>query len=119
MAPKLCASCRKMPLELFHEENDAQGITGGPELMCPPLNQMKRNAALGCDLCKILTIHTNVSNFPPQLLELQPVRMRRAIIGAQQAVTAYIGADDISITYFSRVPDQWGTYAATRRLKEY
>jgi hypothetical protein len=95
MAPKLCASCRRLPSTLFQAEHDEQGLTDGSEVYLPPLYTLRQNAADGCILCAIWTTTPSVKYLPEPLLRYRQIRLRRSQIAPHMSVTAYIDADDI------------------------
>lgn len=110
MAIKLCACCRNLPFELFQADHDEQGITGGPEIYLPPLYDLYRRAAEGCALCKIWTANPDVRSIPEIHLQSALLRLRRSKIAPHMSVTAYIGADDIFVVYFARMPPPWSKH---------
>lgn len=107
MAPRLCAFCRCLPSALFEADQDEQGLTGGPEIYLPPLHDLRRNATAGCGLCQIWTTKSSVSWIPPEYLRRVPIRLRRSVIAPHMSVTAFIGADDIFVVFFYRIPPIW------------
>lgn len=107
MAPKLCAFCRCLPSVLFEVAHDKQGLTGGPEIYLPPLHDLRRNATEGCVLCQIWTTKPSVSWLPPEHLRSVPIRLGRSVIAPHMSVTAFIGADDVFVVFFHRIPPIW------------
>lgn len=112
----LCSYCQHLELSLFRQENDGQNLPlHGPELLLRPYAVMRRFAQQGCELCTILTANSQCNDLPFWALNFQPIRLRRAMISSDQAVTAYIGLDDISTTYFSRIPSPWSKFGTKKR----
>jgi hypothetical protein len=114
MPAELCAYCRNLPSALFQANNDEQGITGGPEIYLPPLHDLYRYAAEGCELCKIWTTKPSLRYVP----QTHPVRLRRSTIAPHMSLTAYIGADDIFVVYFARMPPLWSKFVKCRRCSD-
>lgn len=110
MTPKLCDYCHQLKhstTPLFYPEYDGQGITGGPELLLPPLQLMRYNATQGCELCQILTKDANDSCIPARTLQHCVLRLRRSTLSGERSVTAFCGVDDIFVKSFARMPEPW------------
>lgn len=105
----LCAVCQSIEHELFSPVHDNARIGQGPEVMHLPINSIKVNARAGCPVCTCLIAGSDTDWMAgsPRLRDV-PVVLRRVTIDSQQALAICIGMDDVSHTYFFRVPASWG-----------
>lgn len=123
MPSSLCDVCRQIDADFFSPAFDNAGSMQGPYLLHPPINHIRKSAHAGCPLCTCLISSAQTDFLPMEVLESTPVVLRRAIIDQQQAVAMYVGFDDISHTYFSRIPSAFCKYFLkyyfSRRLNVY
>jgi hypothetical protein len=69
-----------------------------------PLKWIERSAHAGCPLCTCLIASADPSFLPEAVLECTRVKLSRAIIDPKQAIIMSVDMDDVSHTYFSRIP---------------
>lgn len=116
MRSQLCYACRQIPGSFFSEEHDYTWFKHGPKVSLQPFNSMRRAASSGCPLCAILTarvVHRRQADFLPlDVMEQDPVILRRAVIDSHQGIGLWIGMDDISHSTFFRVPTLWSKHKA-------
>jgi hypothetical protein len=75
-----------------------------PVLLHLPIKRIERSAHAGCPLCTCLIANAETSWLPEAVLECTRVQLSRAIIDPKQAIVMSVGSDDVSHTYFSRIP---------------
>lgn len=61
---------------------------------------VRRSAAHGCPMCKILACQLNDDWLSQQNKDCQPLTMKRDVVGPEQGFGLWIGADDISSNFF-------------------
>jgi hypothetical protein len=106
----LCAVCQSIDHDFFSLAPDKEKI---PHLS---IDSIQMNARAGCPLCTCLMDGADVTYMvdSPSLSKI-PVDLRRATIDAEQALAMCIGRDDISHTYFFRIPGSWGLQDPSHR----
>jgi hypothetical protein len=104
----LCEACRAINPRFFSAEFDNAEFMQGPEVAHLPINSIRRSARDGCPMCICLIASADVDWLPDKLLETRQVVLRRAIIDHYQALQMCVDMDDVSHTYFFRVPQIWG-----------
>ncbi|KAH4001733.1 hypothetical protein HBI95_033530 [Parastagonospora nodorum] len=98
----LCAVCQSI-------DHDFSPAHDNGEIMHLSIDSIETNARAGCPFCTCLMDGTDVTYIAdsPWLSKI-PVVLRRATIDAEQALAMCIGIDDLSHTYFFRIPGDWG-----------
>lgn len=104
MPSPLCDACRRINADFFSPAFDNSGSMQGPVSLHLPINWIKRSADAGCPLCTCLIASAQTDWLPEAILETTQVELRRAIIDSQQALSMYVGWDDVSHTSFFRIP---------------
>jgi hypothetical protein len=106
----LCEVCCAIDPKFFSPQFDNAEFMQGPEVVHLPINWIRRSAREGCPLCTCLIADASVDWLSESLLETKHVVLRRAIIDSHIALAMSVDLDDVSHTYFFRIPSAWSTY---------
>lgn len=102
----LCEACRAIDPKFFSPQFDNTEF----QVAHLPINWIRRSARDGCPLCICLITSASVDWLPEAQLETRCVILRRTTIGPHVALAMCVGLDDVSHTYFFRIPPGWGMY---------
>ncbi|KAL9594199.1 MAG: hypothetical protein Q9219_007161 [cf. Caloplaca sp. 3 TL-2023] len=105
----LCTICQNIPINFFDPVP--------PDFFSPrdrmfhyrhhTATGVRRSAAHGCPMCKILACQLNDDWLTQDLKDYEPLTMKRQIIDPQQGFGLFIGMDDISSNTFIIVPQSY------------
>jgi hypothetical protein len=107
----LCKTCRSIDPDFFSFAHDDLEIGQGPEISYASVNNIVKSARSGCPLCICMIAGADTDWLDRTVLEHIPVVLRRATIDSHVALAMYVGMDDVSHTYFFRVPSKWSATA--------
>jgi hypothetical protein len=112
----LCDACGRIDPDIFSPALDNAEFMQGPAVLHLPVAWIRKSARAGCPLCTCLISSAQVDWLPRTILETKQVILRRATIDSQQALALFVDMDDISHTYFFRIPPTWCKYILKRYL---
>lgn len=90
----------------FLPEHDEGAYPTGPAICLPSVRSIRDCVGTKCPLCTVFTTSVNLS-FAPHLAEIAPIRLVRAMTDPHQSVQLVVDLDDVSRTFFYRVPQRW------------
>jgi hypothetical protein len=112
----LCDVCSRIDPDLFSPAFDNAYFMQGPAVLHLPVGWIRKSALAGCPLCTCLIASADVDWLSRTILGTKQVILSRATIDPQQSLVLSLGTDDISRTYFFRVPPIWCKYILKRCL---
>lgn len=112
----LCDACGRIDPSFFSPAFDNAEFMQGPAVLHLPVNWIRKSARAGCPLCTCLIANAQVDWLPSTIRETRQVTLRRATIDSQQALALFVDMDDVSHTYFFRIPSIWCKYILKRYL---
>jgi hypothetical protein len=104
MPTSLCKTYRSITADLLSPAFDDPVSLERPGRLHLPLKWIGRSAHAGCPLCTCLIASADTSFLTQTVVEGTRVQLRRAIIDPNQAIVMSVDLDDVSHTYFSRIP---------------
>jgi hypothetical protein len=100
----LCDACRRIDPDIFSPAFDGAEFMQGPAVLHLSVEWIRKSARAGCPLCTCLIASAQVDELPRTILETRQVILRRATIDSQQALSMFVNMDNVSHTYFFRIP---------------
>jgi hypothetical protein len=110
----LCDFCSRIDPDFFSSAVDNADFMQGPEVLRLPVGWIRKSARAGCPLCTCLIASAGVDWLSRTILETKGAILRRATIDPQHALALSLGRDDVSHTYFFRIPPIWCKYTLKR-----